>query len=169
MIETEEEVAEPFGLPAVMSNVEDGGAGGVPDFEKLGCGGIAGIFVKGAEGFVEEEGAGLKGEGAAEGDALALTAAESRGHAFEEVIDLEHPGDLPDTGIDPSGILSADFKGKGELVEDVHGLEERAVLRDETDATGGGAPGGDVGALDEDAPGAGMAQPADDFEEGGLA
>ena len=136
---------------------------------------LADLGIERAERLVEEEDLGLGGEGAGEGDALALAAGELVGVALAEAGEADGFEELVDAVGDflfGRAIFAADFEAEGNVFKDVEVAEEGVVLEDETDAalTGGGI--GDVLAVEVDAAiavGVGVFKAGDDAEEGGFA
>ncbi len=134
---------------------------------------FADLGVESAEGFVEEEDLGFDGEGAGEGDALALAAGELGGVSVSVHIELHELQQGQDAAADilARGAFAArlDAQAEGDVFEDGHMAEEGVVLEDEADAALAGVERGGVLAVEVDGAAVGGIQPGDDAEEGGFA
>ncbi len=108
----------------------------------------SGAGVEGGEGFVEEEQAGVGGEGAGEGDALGLAAGETAGSGGEVVLQAHagQPFRGPGTGLGLRGALAAG--AEGDVVQGGEVGEEQVVLEDDADGAVLGGCAGQVGAVE---------------------
>jgi hypothetical protein len=111
----------------------------------------------------------MSSEGAAQGNALAFSAGEALGKAVEEMGNGEGVCEGVDSCEDFTGGAAADAESEGELFADWESGEESGVLGDVADAAEAWGEVGDVIFAYEDAAGAGGAESADEFEEGGFA
>ena len=168
IFEAEVEVGEEVGLALRVGDVEDGDAvlllGALEELDEVRLG----VFVHGGERFVEEENAGLGGEGAGEGDALFFTTGEALREAVEEVGDAHFRGETVDEGRDGVRVGFLEAGGKADLPGDGEGGEERAVLGDKADAASAGRGVGDIAVIDPDASALRQAESAEDLDERGL-
>lgn len=168
VLDAQDEAGEAAGLGEAVGDVEDGDAGLAADGIEEDAHFLTGLFVEGAQRFVEAEDAGAKGEGAPEGDALGLAAAEALRLAVEEVGDAEEGSEFGGAGVDGGAIPVAQARGEGEMLAHRHGGEKRAVLRDVADSAGGGFEVCHVAAEEVDGAGAGGFETADGLEQGGF-
>ena len=173
-VEEDDAVGEVEGFVEVVGDEEGGFAEAGEEVAEGGLEFGAGDGVECAEGLVEEEDGGVRGEGAGEADALALTAGE-----LPRVAGGEFGGDRGRRGSRLSetraglGVFG-EFEGETGVAGDGHVGEEAGLL---DDVAGGAAEAdeargverGDVYAGVEDAAGGGADQPVDCAEEGGFA
>ncbi len=169
IFEPQMEIRESEGLALGVGDVEDGNAmlllGALEQMNEIGLR----VLIHRREGFVEEEDSGLGGEGAGEGDALLFTAGEALREAVEEVADAHFGGERFNKGGDGVGRGFLETGGEADLLGNGEGGEERAILGDKADAAIAGRRAGDIAMIDPDASALRKAEPAEDFDERGLA
>jgi len=168
-------VGEFEGLFLVMGDEDGGEVDAFLKVEEPAAEFLADLGVERAERFVEEKDLGFGGEGAGEGDALALAAGELVGEAVAEAGEADGFEELIDAFGDflfGRAVFAADFEAEGDVFEDVEVAEEGVVLEDEADAALAGRGVGDVFAVEVDAAVAvsvGVFEAGHDAEEGGFA
>jgi hypothetical protein len=152
-----------------VGDVDEGGTEAAVEVAQFGAGVEAELGIEVAEGFIEEEDAGASDDGAAEGDALALTAGEFARAAVEEGRDLEHFGDFADSPFDfcPGGFALA--HAEGEVVVDGHVGVEGVGLEDHGDIAVARFDAQNRAAIDAKVPGGRVFESGDDAEGGGFA
>jgi hypothetical protein len=168
-------VGELEGLLLVVGDKDGGEVDVFLEIEEPAAEFLADFGVEGAKRFVEEEDFGLGGEGAGEGDALALAAGELVGEAVAEAGEADHFEEFVDAVGDflfGRAVFAADFEAEGDVFKDVEVTEEGVVLEDEADAALAGRGVGDVLAVEVDAAaavGIGVFEAGHDAQEGGFA
>jgi hypothetical protein len=129
---------------------------------------LADAGVERAEGLVEEEEAGLGGEGARERHALALAAGELVGVALAEAVELDEREELGHPRRDLGPRAAADAQGEADVLGHRHVAEEGVVLEHHAHVPLAGGDRRDVLAAVPHLAGVGRLEPGDDAEEGGL-
>ncbi len=128
----------------------------------------ADLGVEGAEGLVEEQERGPRGEGAGEGDALPLAARELGRVAAAERVELHEAEQLVDDGVDLFLRALPDLEAKGDVLAHRHVTEERVVLEDEADGAVLHALAVGDDAAQEHLAAIRLFEPGDDAEDGAL-
>ena len=121
----------------VVGDEQGGVAGAIVDFAQPAAEILPHAGVKRAEGFIEQEHAGLDGEGARECDALALAAGKLGREAALEARELDEVEQLQHAALDLGFlrlVLASGAQAESDIVHHPHVLEERIVLEHETDA-----------------------------------
>lgn len=141
-------IGEFEGFFLVVGDEEGGEADLVVELAEPEAEFFADFGVEGAEGLVEEEDFGVDGEGAGEGDALALSAGEFVGEAIGEAWELDEIEEVLDAGVDfvlgGALVFGEGVEAEGDVLGDAHVLEQGVVLEDEADAAFAGVEVGDV-------------------------
>ena len=127
------------------------------------------LGVHGAEGFVEQEHGGLGGEGAGNGDALALAARQLMREPLFQPGEAKELHEFGRAGFDVRAFPFLDFEAERDVLEHVHVLEQGVILEDEADVAFADGDVVDTLAADEDVPGRGDFEAGDHAEDGGLA
>jgi len=168
-------VGEFEGFLLVVGDENGGEVDAFVEFAEPAAEFLADFGVERAEGFVEQEDFGLGGEGAGEGDALALAAGELVGPTVGDAGELdkvEQPVDALVNFLVAGAIrATANAEAEGNVLENGQMAKERVVLKDEADAAVTGRGVGDVLAMKEDAAiaaGVGVFQAGENAQEGGL-
>lgn len=168
-VHDEDAVGDFEGFFLIVGDKEAGDVDFIMEFAEPAAEFFADLGIEGTEGFIEEEDFGAGGQGAGEGDALALAAGELGGVAFFHAAELDEVEEFIDAVGDFPGGVFADAEAEGDVFEDGHVLEEGVMLEDEADvAVAGGAFGG-VFAFENDGTLVGGFEAGDDAEEGGFA
>ena len=156
-----------FGL--IVRDVNNGGLEALVEFDQFGTelGAHGGVEV--GEWFVEEEDAGLPDDGAADGDALLLSAGEITRHAREEVFDAEDGGGFADAAGDVGRREMADAEAESKVLGDGEVGVEGVVLENHGDIAVAGRKVADVGVANEDAAGGEGLESGDHAEGAGFA
>ena len=128
LVHNHQAVAEGHGFELVVGDVEAGGAELSLQALDLDAHLHAELGVQIGERLVEQEGGRIADNGAAHGDALALTAGELAGLAVQEVGEFEDAGGLLDAAVDLRLRGPAFAEAVGEVVVDGHVRVERIVL-----------------------------------------
>jgi hypothetical protein len=120
------------------------------------------LGVECAEWLVQQQDFGFHGQGAGEGDPLALAAGELAGIALGEPLELNKPEKLVNPVLDflPSRPAAAfsHTESEGDVLEYVHVTEERVVLENETDPAVAYMGLADLDIMEEDGARAGSAE-----------
>ncbi len=154
----------------VVGNKDGSGARGAQDAAHLGADAHTQAGVKVGERLVEQHQIGFGSEGAGEGDALLLAAAEFVGQAAFEAAEAHHGGHLRHALVGVTGIA---VEAEGDVLAHVEVREEGVLLEDHADAAALGrqmeATAGDAHAADFDAAAVERFEAGDQAQERGLA
>lgn len=127
----------------VVGDVQDGDSAAAKAVDDLRLGGC----VESGEGFVEEEQARARREGACDGDALGFPAGEAIGFAVAEGLGVNEGEHF----VDSLGALGGRevAQAEGDVFRDGAVREERGALGDEADVAASGRDGGAVAGVEE--------------------
>ena len=92
---------------------------------------LADLRIDGAEGFVEQQHAGLGRQGTRDGHPLALAAGELVGKPPLQPAQIQQLEELRHTRRNVEPPPAFDAQSEGDVLEHVHGLEQRVALEDE--------------------------------------
>ena len=162
--EEDHAIAEASGFADIMGDKDDGFFASGPDFLEIAVELFAGHGVEGGEGFVHEEDAGVGGEGAGEGDALAHPAGEFVDigvGVFGEADEMDiKEGDFAAFVFVEIGF---EFEAEEDIAEDIEPREEGGFLKHHHAIAAGF---GDLAAIGGDGAGVGEFEARDHGEEG---
>ena len=162
--EEDHAIAEASGFADIMGDKDDGFFASGPDFLEIAVELFAGHGVEGGEGFVHEEDAGVGGEGAGEGDALAHPAGEFVDigvGVFGEADEMDiKDGDFAAFVFVEIGF---EFEAEEDIAEDIEPREEGGFLKHHHAIAAGF---GDLAAIGGDGAGVGEFEARDHGEEG---
>jgi hypothetical protein len=162
-------VAQPLRLGAVMGDVQHRHFPRLPQpvqhVDQL----IASVVVERTERFVQQQDRRTRGECPAERDPLLFAAAEISGQPIEQGRQFQPRRQFLDPLGDCRALLPAYIERESEVVADGHGIEQRAILRDVTDASIGGSKLRRLAASETNRSAFQWPQPGNGFENGGLA
>ena len=132
-VEEHDFVGEGHGFDLVVGDVDDAGA----DFGVQAAEFLAHLYAQGGvkvrERFVEEEDFGVAHEGAADGDALALAAAERFGFSIEVIFELQQARGGADAAVDLSRRDFGELEAEAHVFVNAHVRVERVRLEDHGD------------------------------------
>src|SRR5581483_8396105 len=130
---------------------------------------LADLGVHGTEGFIEEQDAGFGGEGAGDGDALALAAGKLVRATFFQAGQTEQFEQFGHARLDVGPFPFFDFEAQLDVLEHAHVFEQGVVLENETDVALLDGDVVDPFAADEDVAIGGNLKTGDHAENGGFA
>ena len=141
-------------------------AGAVVDLAKPAAQVLPHLGVEGAEGLVQQQHAGLHGQGARERDALALAAGELRRVAVGEARELDEIEEIADPALDlglgrPVRTLPG-VEAIGDVLGHAHMLEQGVMLEHEADGPLLHRNPRGIVAAEDDAAAIGKIEPGDD-------
>ncbi|MCY1417818.1 hypothetical protein D9M71_333600 [compost metagenome] len=134
-----------------------------------------GLRVEGAGGLVAEQDLRPAGQRAGDADALLLPAGKLRRVLARVLDEADAVEQLGDAGVDLAGaVVAGQAQRHGDVVGDGLRGQQVEVLEDHSDALAEaaqavGVEGGDVFAVDDDAPAAGLFEAVDQAQQGALA
>jgi hypothetical protein len=175
LMQDDHEVGEFEGLLLVVGDEDGGDANFLMEGSEPAAEVFADFGVEGAEGFIEEEDFRIDGEGARQGDALALAAGELGGQAVFQALELDEAEEFEDPVAE--GLRrrarrgGPDSEAEGDVFEDGEVMKEGVVLEDEPGFAFGGGSEGDVFAVEMDLAVTGVreVEAPEDAQEGGFA
>jgi hypothetical protein len=133
--------------------------------------GIGDDGVEAGGGFIVEDALGVSDDGAGESDAFAHAAGEFDGHFLEVFFEFNDAEGFADAIFESFVIADTGFaEGEGDVLGDVHGVEEGAVLEEDAEFAADGAEFAflevrDFGAIDDDGALIGLEEADEVFEE----
>jgi len=111
-----------------MGDVDGGNPLGVEEVAHVDAQSVAQVAVESAEGLVEEQQSGTRGEGSSEGDSLSFSAGQSGDVTLSEAGQPHKLEELRDAGAAlPRGLVS---QAEGHVALDVSMREEQRILED---------------------------------------
>ena len=133
--------------------------------------GIGDDGVEAGGGFIVEDAFGVPDDGAGEADAFTHAAGEFDGHFVEVFFEFDDAEGFADAFFEFFVVADAGFvEGEGDVLGDVHGIEEGAVLEEDAEFAADGAELAffhvrDIGAVDGDGALIGLEEADEMFEE----
>ncbi len=125
--------------------------------------------VEGTEGFVQQQQLGMRRQGAGKSDALALPTRELSWIPVAESFQLNQAKQLVYAGLDVCLRGSAHAQPEGDVLAHAHVVEEREILKDESETTFARGNVDDVVVAYQHATMVGGLESRDDAQNGGLA
>ncbi len=162
-------VAHRHGLDLVVGDVDRGDAEVALERRDLRAGGDAELGVEVRQRLVHEEHLRLAHDGAAHGDALALTAGERLRLPVEVLGEVEHLRRVLHLLADGGLVLTGDLEREAHVVGDGHVRVERVVLEHHRDVPVLGRQVRDVAVADADSAAVDVLQAGQHAQRGGLA
>ena len=168
-VEHDDLVGQGHGFDLVVGHVDHGGADALVQAGDLDAHLHAEEGIEVRQRFVEQENLRLADHGAADGDALALTAGEVLGLAFEQLVQLQDRRGRLDATRDLAFLDTGKLEAEGHVLGHCHVRIEGVGLEHHAHRTVLGGQVVDALVVDEQVTGGDVLEPGDQPQQGGLA
>src|SRR5690242_4083349 len=156
-------------LELVVRHIDRRGADAVVQVAQLAAHQMAELSVERSKRLVHQKRLGTPHHGAAQRDALAVAAGQSRSLALQQMLDPQQARRLSNARANLAAGHALALQGEGDIVGDIHVRIEREELKHEGDVARRGAAEGDVLAVEQNASVGRQLEAGDHAQRRGLA